>query len=401
MPCALPGLSARCFARRSRDDDDEEQGEEDDPYEDEDELRGGRSTADELHDDLERKLDRGPSKAERLRLKEKEKRRQKMAMRERQESKKEAWKTRAPKKSKLDPVEDGGDVADLDVHATVLSTTTSPEPDSAAAKAEERQRQKRLMLQQRFGRSAKAEEEEDEKDSADEDDGRLVNDAIKAPTIVLIDGAGKRIGLVATSAALKKARESHLDIITLSPAHVSPPVCRVVDYREWLQLEREKKGLTEPKRAMTVQLRKSIDPHDLQHKVAAMRRFLQAGHRVRLLYYESTWEQGEWVELFTRVAGMVEGVGVCADLESKPVVQFTPITKKQLEEIAARKKKEAKLAQQAQKAQLAVQQARPAQKSEMLSAGAPVSGAAEHVGTSLPGDTNQRASASQQAAGGE
>ena len=63
--------------------------EPDDPIEDYIDAIPPDQEQDELVDKLDRELERGPSKAERLRMKEKEKRRQKLAMRERVDNKKD------------------------------------------------------------------------------------------------------------------------------------------------------------------------------------------------------------------------------------------------------------------------------------------------------------------------
>ena len=354
--------SSRSFARRSYGppDDDDDDDDYMEPAEEEDEFRG-QPVEEELDEEEERRQARGPSKAERLRLKEKEKRRQKMALRERVDNKKEKRASRERRGGRvvhdfddddvielydeLDADNDGGELADLE-----LTPSTQPAAQTDALIAD-RQRQKKELLRRRFERPGAEEEDEDEEEEEDEDKEaeRPVNEAITAPAIVLIDGSGKRIGLVSTPVALKKARDSQLDIVTLSPPHVTPPVCRVVDYADWLQLERQKKGLDEPtKRSKTLQLRKLIDPHDLQVKAAAMRRFLQRGHQVRVQYFEKTIVDGEWTELFTRVAALVDGVGACQDLVSKPIAVFEPIRKKKEGEEAVKQGKKEKVKKEPQ-----------------------------------------------------
>ena len=61
------------------------------------------------------------------------------------------------------------------------------------------------------------------------DDGFLVNQAIQAPTVRVIDQDGKLLGLMDLSAALELARAGGFDLVQLSlPA--DPPVCRIVDW---------------------------------------------------------------------------------------------------------------------------------------------------------------------------
>ena len=329
---SIPRLHHRTFARRSYDsrDDDDDLPEEDDT---------SAPVEEELEDEDERRQARGPSKAMRLRLKEKEKRRQKLAMRERVDNKKDKG-LRAPRGRRgraMDDEFDEDDAVDLfdefdeGDEGVEGDTAVELEQTQADALVADKQRKKKEMLMRRFeGPEAERDEEDDEVEKThDKDAERPVNEAITAPAIVLIDGAGKRIGLVSTAVALRKARDSQLDIVTLSPPQVTPPICRVVDYADWLAMERQRKGQDEPtKRAKTVQVRKLIDQHDLETKATAMRRFLQLGHAVRVQYFEKNAADGEWTELFGRVAALVDGVGVSQDLVSKPIAVFEPVRKK-------------------------------------------------------------------------
>ena len=345
----LPRLHLRSFARRLYDEPDDIEP----VLEEEDEI--GMKPEEELEEEEERRAARGPSKAERLRLKEKEKRRQKLAMRERVDNKKEKKGQDGLRGRRGRVVEDDFDEDDavdlfdvldddndgrIDIDLTPTAVT-QPVEQQADALIADRQRQKKEMLRQRFERQEAEEDEDEGEDEEDKEAERPVNDAIIAPAIVLIDGAGKRIGLVSTPVALKKARDSQLDIVTLSPPHVTPPICRVVDYADWLLMERQRKGLDEPsKRSKTLQIRKLIDKHDLEVKAAAARRFLQRGHQVRVQYFEKSIAEGEWVELFERLAALVEGVGVSQDLVSKPIAVFEPVRKKKQGEEGRQGKKE-------------------------------------------------------------
>ena len=344
-----PLLHRRCFARRSYDDLDDDRDDRDvrDALDvDEPDTKG---TEEELEEEMERRLARGPSKAERLRLKEKEKRRQKLAMRERVDNKKDKAARSGQRGRKARVVDEADDfdvddaielfdeaaeheAADTPVDFRKLASTHAQQQQAGPpldALIAERQRQKKEALRRRFEQQDEGEEEDEEEEKAEDKDERAVNEAITAPAIVLIDGAGKRIGLVATPVALRKARESDLDIVTLSPPHISPPICRVVNYHDWLHLERIRKGQQEPaKKPKTIQLRKLIDAHDLAVKAEAMRRFLKAGHQVRVQYFEKDKVEGEWAELFARVAALVDGAGVCQDTTSKPTAVFEPVRAK-------------------------------------------------------------------------
>ena len=392
----------RSFARRSYDGPDE-----DEPPDDE--VEDIKTAEEELEEEEERRQARGPSKAERLRLKEKEKRRQKLAMRERVDNKKDKKEKKSrrggQRRALLDDFDDDAiDVFDeldadvdvpLDLDLPAASTQQQQQPgprdELTVGQVEtlraSRLKQKKEQLRQRFG-AQDDEDDEDELEEEKEGDERPVNAAITAPAIVLIDGAGKRIGLVSTAVALKKARDSRLDIVTLSPPHIQPPICRVVVYGDWLAMEQQKKGNVEPvKRFKTLQIRKLIDRHDLDIKAAAMRRFLRKGHPVRLHYFEKQFDDGDWHDLFTRVAQLVDGVGVCHDLLSKPVAYFEPVRKKKEDDNKqAKKEKQNKQPQPQTKNQL---DATAPQKKD----GAAAAAAVPAGGESLRVDSKQHAKA--------
>jgi len=113
-----------------------------------------------------------------------------------------------------------------------------------------------------------------------------VNDEITAGTVRLIGADGKQVGIVDLHKALAAAEEAELDLVEIAP-DASPPVCKIIDYGKY-RYEQTKKQKDARKKQHNVQIKRvqlssNIDVHDFNVKVAAARRFLTSGHRVKAL----------------------------------------------------------------------------------------------------------------------
>jgi translation initiation factor IF-3 len=96
---------------------------------------------------------------------------------------------------------------------------------------------------------------------------------------------GTQIGIVSIEDALRRARDSDLDLVEVAP-QANPPVCRIMDYgkykyeRALRQKEaRKKQARIEVKE---IKFRPKIDRHDYETKKGHVVRFLNAGARVKV-----------------------------------------------------------------------------------------------------------------------
>lgn len=112
-----------------------------------------------------------------------------------------------------------------------------------------------------------------------------VNEQIRLPQVLLIDENGERVGTVATSEALKRAREVDLDLVEVAPT-LRPPVCKIIDYGKY-QYEQEKslsqqrkKNKSREEKEMRLSL--GIDDHDLLIKAKKVDQFLSRLHKVKV-----------------------------------------------------------------------------------------------------------------------
>jgi translation initiation factor IF-3 len=118
--------------------------------------------------------------------------------------------------------------------------------------------------------------------------GLRVNERIRAREVRLIDEAGNQFGVVSLFDALKRARDSGLDLVEISPNAV-PPVCKLVDYGKFLY-EQNKKAHEQKKhqkggQIKEVKFRPSTAEHDYQVRKNQIIRFLGEGYKVKAMIF--------------------------------------------------------------------------------------------------------------------
>ncbi|MCX6783564.1 MAG: translation initiation factor IF-3 [candidate division WWE3 bacterium] len=67
-----------------------------------------------------------------------------------------------------------------------------------------------------------------------------INQFIKAPEVRVILENGENLGVISRSEALAKAAEMKMDLVELV-ADITPPVCKIIDYKKFLYAEKQKK----------------------------------------------------------------------------------------------------------------------------------------------------------------
>ncbi|MHA2621613.1 MAG: translation initiation factor IF-3 [bacterium JZ-2024 1] len=121
----------------------------------------------------------------------------------------------------------------------------------------------------------------------------LVNEAIRAREMLVIDPKGKNLGVMSREAALKMAEELGLDLVLV--AMKTPPVCRLMNYEKYLyQMEKKQREAeatqrrSEPKE---VKFGIRIGPKDLETKLHKIREFLMDGRKVRVVVWFKGWRE--------------------------------------------------------------------------------------------------------------
>ena len=112
-----------------------------------------------------------------------------------------------------------------------------------------------------------------------------VNQQIRVPKVLLIDG-DEKVGVIPTEEALKRAEEKELDLVEVSPL-ADPPVCKVMDYGNYLY-SLKKKGKKQKKKVKktetkTIRLSIRTDKHDLEIKANQARKFLEDRNLIKVV----------------------------------------------------------------------------------------------------------------------
>jgi len=97
---------------------------------------------------------------------------------------------------------------------------------------------------------------------------------------------GSNLGVLSTEQALRRAQEVGLDLVEVNPK-ATPPVCKILDFGKYKY--EEKKRQRDAKRKQTVvevkeiKIRPKTDDHDIEVKLRAARKFVEAGNKVKVV----------------------------------------------------------------------------------------------------------------------
>jgi translation initiation factor IF-3 len=105
------------------------------------------------------------------------------------------------------------------------------------------------------------------------------------PQVRLIGADGEQYGLMLTDEAMRRARESGLDLVEVAP-EAAPPVCKVMDYGKFKYEQKKKSHQAKTKQKLAVlkelRIRPKTEEHDLLIKVRKAKEFLADGDRVQV-----------------------------------------------------------------------------------------------------------------------
>jgi translation initiation factor IF-3 len=154
--------------------------------------------------------------------------------------------------------------------------------------------------------------------------GPRVNDQIEAAQVRLIDARGEMLGIVSLYQALAIADEAGLDLVEISP-NAAPPVCKVLDFGKYKYELQKKENEARKKQKVIeikeIKMRPTIDDHDYDVKMKAMKRFFDDGDKVKVTLRFRGREMAHQhlgMELLTRVQKDTE---VFAKLEQYPKME--------------------------------------------------------------------------------
>lgn len=131
----------------------------------------------------------------------------------------------------------------------------------------------------------------------------------------MIDPAGKQLGIVALTEALRKAEEAGLDLVEIAP-QAQPPVCRIMDYGKYQYEESKRKHAARKKQKQIqvkeVKFRPTTDVGDYEVKLRNIKRFLGQGDKAKITLRFRGRElahQELGLELLKRVEADLQGYG--------------------------------------------------------------------------------------------
>ena len=154
--------------------------------------------------------------------------------------------------------------------------------------------------------------------------GNLINEAIRAKEVRLIDSEGNQLGIVSIQDARASAEEQRLDLVNISP-NAAPPVCKIMDYGKYrFELQKKEKEARKKQKVVEVkEIRLGIftEEHDLTTKSNNALRFLNAGDKVKISMRFRGREMGyvsKGRETMLRFCGMVENMAI---IEKSPILE--------------------------------------------------------------------------------
>ncbi|HNQ43580.1 MAG TPA: translation initiation factor IF-3 [Candidatus Cloacimonadota bacterium] len=111
-----------------------------------------------------------------------------------------------------------------------------------------------------------------------------INNQITADKVRLIGSDGKQIGVVSIREALRRAEESELDLVEISP-NIDPPVCRILDFSKYY-FQKEKKAKEARKKQHEVEVKEikfgpNTEEHDYNFKKTNAIKFLKQHNKVK------------------------------------------------------------------------------------------------------------------------
>lgn len=111
-----------------------------------------------------------------------------------------------------------------------------------------------------------------------------INNFIRVPEVSVIDDAGKPLGTMKLSEAMRIALERELDLVEVGPM-AQPPIAKIMDYGKYVyqKQRQEKKAGSRPKEQETKTIRVGFKTgaHDLAVKARKADEFLAEGHLIK------------------------------------------------------------------------------------------------------------------------
>lgn len=143
---------------------------------------------------------------------------------------------------------------------------------------------------------------------------------IRAPSVRLIDGQGKQVGVFNLTEARKKAQEAGLDLVEVVP-RAKPPIVKLIDFDKFKYQEAKKQREEKKKQSggiKEIRATPFIEKEDLRVRIKRMEKFLKKGNRVRVVIRflgRQITQKSYGYELIDKIAEKIIDFG---ELEERP-----------------------------------------------------------------------------------
>ncbi|KAB2888564.1 MAG: translation initiation factor IF-3 [Desulfobulbaceae bacterium] len=111
------------------------------------------------------------------------------------------------------------------------------------------------------------------------------NDGIRYAKVRLIGSDGSQLGIFTAEEARQMAYEEGLDLVEVS-ANADPPVCRIMNYDKFRYEQKKKQQEAKKKQTVIetkeIKFRPKTEEHDLNFKIAHIKKFLSQKNKVKL-----------------------------------------------------------------------------------------------------------------------
>lgn len=113
----------------------------------------------------------------------------------------------------------------------------------------------------------------------------MINEQIRDKEVRVIGANNEQLGIMSIEEAMKLAEDAGVDLVKIAP-NATPPVCRIIDYGKF-RYEQSRKEKEAKKKQKVIEIKEirmspNIDTNDLNTKIAAARKFLSKGDRVKV-----------------------------------------------------------------------------------------------------------------------
>ncbi|MBQ6575050.1 MAG: translation initiation factor IF-3 [Lachnospiraceae bacterium] len=157
----------------------------------------------------------------------------------------------------------------------------------------------------------------------------MINGQIRDKEVRVIGENNEQLGVMNTDEARRMAEEAGVDLVMIAP-NAAPPVCRLIDYGKFRyeQTRKEKEARKKQKVIEIKEIRMSpnIDTNDLNTKIAAARKFLSKGDRVKVTLRFRGREMAHMNNSRYILDDIAEALADIATVEKAPKVEGRTLT---------------------------------------------------------------------------